>query len=86
MSHNLLEQLTKAEIPPPPRDMRRQVHQRLNQWLVAFQMGDMLLRAFVYAAGHFALAVVSLIFFTLTGKHVTRQTAADTEPTDQQEE
>jgi hypothetical protein len=85
MPNNLLEQLTKSEIPPPPPDMRRQVHRRLNQWLIAAQMGDMLLRAFVYAAGHFAQAVVSLIFFSLTGKHVTRQTAADTESTDKEE-
>ena len=73
MPQNLLKELTRAEVPPPPLDMQRGVHERLNHWLATGQVLELVLHAFAYAAYHFAPAVVGLIVYSLTGKFpVTR--------------
>ncbi|MCA9268607.1 MAG: hypothetical protein KDA41_09060 [Planctomycetales bacterium] len=78
MPENLLDRLTSTEVPPPPRDFRRAVHGKVNQWLLAGQLAELLGQAFVFAVAHLAPAVISLIFFTLTGRHVTHRRPADT--------
>jgi hypothetical protein len=68
MSTDLWEQLAEAEIPAPPPQFERQVHQRLNQTLLAVQLADLLLKGMFFAIGQFALAVLHLVSVTLTGR------------------
>ncbi len=72
MANNLLDQLNESEVPPPPREMTRDVHERLNQWLVFAQTADLVLRAFGYAAAYFGEAVLGMISYSLTGKFPPR--------------
>jgi len=69
MADNLLDQLHAREVPPPPPQMQRQVHRRLNQWLLAAQTAELVLHAFGYAAVQFGGAVLGLIQYTLTGDY-----------------
>jgi hypothetical protein len=68
MPQNLLEELTRAEVPPPPVNMQRQVHERLNHWLATGQLFELVVPAFAYAAYHFAAAIAGAAAFSLTGK------------------
>jgi hypothetical protein len=65
---NLLEELNRAEVPPPPVNMQRGVHERLNHWLTTGQLIELVVHAFAYAAYHFAPAVVGAVAYSLTGK------------------
>lgn len=69
MTNNLLDQLHETEVPPPPSEMTRDVHKRLNQWLAFAQTADLVLRAFGCAAAYFAEAVLGMINYSLTGKY-----------------
>ena len=73
MQNNLLEQLGRSEVPPPPQEIRRDVHDRLNQWLLAGQIAELVLYAFGYAALQFGNAIVALLNFSLTGKYQLRR-------------
>jgi len=68
MATDLLEQLAKAEIPPVPETLDRQVHQRLNYTLLVLHVLDFMLRAVPYALLHFFRAVVGLVGYSLTSK------------------
>jgi len=72
MAHNLLDQLHETDVPPPPSQISRGVHVRLNQWLLFAQVMDLVLRAFAYATGHFAAAVLGMVSYSLTGKFSAR--------------
>ena len=67
MSTDLWEQLAEAEVPAPPGEFDAQVHERLNKTLLAVHFADLLLKGIFFAVGHFALAVLHLLAFTLTG-------------------
>lgn len=71
MATNLLDQLTQTEVPPPPADIDRQVHRRLNQWLLVAQTADLVVRAFGYAAVHLISAIIGAVQLTLTGSYQT---------------
>jgi hypothetical protein len=71
---SFLDQLADAEVPVAPRDFQRQVHRRLNHWLVAVQIGDMIAGSFPYAAQHFLRAVGGLVHLTLSGEYPTADT------------
>ena len=75
MPGNLLEQLNQTEVPPPPREMERDVHRRVNQWLLFAQVADLVLRAFLHCAVNFMEAVLSAVEFSLTGKYSQRDGA-----------
>ena len=68
MATDLLEQLAKAEIPPVPETLDRQVHQRLNDTLLVLHVLDFMVRAVPYALLHFSRAVVGLVGYSLTSK------------------
>ena len=68
MSTDLWEQLADREVPTPPREFDRHVHQRLNKALLAMHATDLLLRGLAYSIGHFAQAVIHLLTFSITGK------------------
>ena len=67
MPDDLLEQLTKSEVPPVPESLDRQVHRRLNRTLLVIHILDFVLRGIPYAALQLARAVMGLVAFSLTG-------------------
>lgn len=73
MNQNLLDQLADVEVPPPPPSLPRDVHDRLNHWLLAAQVADLVFRGFFYGTLYFGQAVAGMIGFTLTGKYQTRR-------------
>ena len=66
---NLLEQLADLEVPPPPAQFDRQLHQRVNRSLLVWQLVDLVVSAMPWAMLHFARALVGLITFTVTGRY-----------------
>ena len=68
MSFNLFDQLADADVPPVPADLDRQVHQRVNDSLLALQFVDLFCRAMPFALLHFAVALIGLIRCTLFGE------------------
>ena len=73
MANNLLDQLQNTEVPPPPVEMRREVHERLNQWLLVGQVSELVLYGFGYAVLQFSEAILGLFNFTLTGNYQLRR-------------
>ena len=70
---DLLEQLADLEVPPPPAQFDRQLHERVNRSLVTSQLVDLLARGLPWALLHFARAVVGLVGFTLTGHYEAKR-------------
>lgn len=70
---NLLEQLAELEVPPPPPQFDKQLHQRVNRSLVISQFLDLLVAGLPWAMLHFARAVVGLVAFTLTGRYEAKR-------------
>jgi hypothetical protein len=71
MASNLFEQLADLEVPPPPDQFDRQLHERVNRSLVQTQLVDLIVSGLPWALLHFARAFVGLITFTLTGRYET---------------
>lgn len=74
---NLLDELTREEIPPPPVNMQRGVHERLNHWLATSQLIELVVHAFAYAAYHFAFGVAGAVIYSLSGKFPVTRDAGD---------
>ncbi len=72
MSFNLLDQLSRQDIPEPPPKLRQSVRSQMNSTLVLLQVLDLLLRGMPFALLHFAKAVAGLLLFTLTGTYEPR--------------
>ena len=70
MSKNLLDQLADTEIPSLPTNLNRQVHRRLNIRLMLGQFFDLMIRGLPYTFFHLAQALLGLVSFTLTGRHL----------------
>lgn len=71
MSHDLLEQLSAGDVPPPPADFDREVHRRLNRALTAGHMVEFAFEVVPYALGHLAAALLGFVVFTLSGRFPT---------------
>jgi hypothetical protein len=69
MSHDVFEELMAAEVPPPPAEMVRDVHERLNRSLLVAQLMEFVLWAAPYAAVQLGQAVAALAVGTITGKY-----------------
>lgn len=65
-----LERLAEVQVPPPPVEFDRQVHQRVNQRLLALHLVDFAVRALPWAMAEFARALCSALVRALTGKDV----------------
>ena len=72
MANDLLTRLADTPVPPPPVEFDRQVHRRLNSWLVVGQLTDLFFRGLPFVFLHFARAMVGAVFFSLTGRYETR--------------
>ena len=70
MASDLLEQLARHEVPPPPPSATfdRDVHRRVNHTLAVLYVAEFGLRVLPYALLHFMRAVGGLIGFTITGQ------------------
>jgi hypothetical protein len=66
---NLLERLADLEVPPPPAQFDRQLHQRVNRSLVVSQFVDLAASGLPWALLHFGRALIGLIIFTVTGRY-----------------
>jgi hypothetical protein len=66
---NLLERLADLEVPPPPVQFDRQLHQRVNRTLVVSQFVDLAASGLPWALLHFGRALIGLILFTVTGRY-----------------
>ena len=67
----------RQDVPPAPVEMRREEHQRLNQWLLVSQIAELVLQGFGFAALQFGAAILGLFNFTLTGKYNLRRDNQD---------
>lgn len=68
MPTDFLEQLAELEVPAPPAHFDRQLHQRLNQSLLAQHFFDLLLKGLPWAMLQLAAALLGLFRFTVTGQ------------------
>ena len=67
---NLLEQLAKTTVPPPPKeeDFDIELHRRVNQSLLFGHAID-LVRAIFFSMVHLGQALFGLIGYTATGQY-----------------
>ena len=68
MAVDLLERLAEVEVPPPPQELDRNVHQRVNKLLLIAHLGDLALRGLLYAFMQFMRPTAHLFVLTLTAK------------------
>lgn len=68
MDNDWLAQLSQQAVPPPPASLERNVHQRVNRWLLGTHALELATRAAPEAVGQLAVAFAALARFTLTGK------------------
>lgn len=68
MGSDFLEQLADVEVPPPPENFDRQLHQRVNRSLLAVQLTDLVCGALPWAVWHMCRALGGLVTLTVTGK------------------
>jgi len=71
MAIDLFDQLADLEIPPPPVQFDKQLHERVNRSLVTWQLVDLIVTGLPWALLHFGRAFVGFIAFTLTGRYET---------------
>ena len=68
MPTDFLEQLAEIDVPPPPAEFDRNLHQRLNHSIVVQQILDLGLYILPGAAMEFSRAVMGMLTLTVAGK------------------
>ena len=68
MTSDLLDTLSHVEVPVRPRELTREVHNRLNPLLLILQLAEFVLRALPFAFFHFARAFAGSVVFSMTGR------------------
>lgn len=68
MPQDLLEQLAGTDVPPPPADFDRSVHQRLNRTLVVGQLIEFVAVVLPLSVLEFARAMAASLIFTSSGR------------------
>jgi hypothetical protein len=71
MAHDVFEQLAESDVPPPPPQFNRQLHERVNRSLAMTQITDLALGAFPWALGQMLRALGGFVCLTVTGKFPT---------------
>ncbi len=77
MTQNLLDQLADVEIPPPPDNFDRNVHERLNGRLLLMHTFEFATSVFLYAIITFAQALFAAATFSLSGQYEDRSQSYD---------
>jgi hypothetical protein len=72
MANDLLEKLADLEVPPPPAQFDKQLHERVNRGLLLSHMTDLLVSGLPWALLHFARAFVGMVALTLTGRYESK--------------
>lgn len=68
MAADLFQRLAEQPVPPVPTDLERQIHERVNYWLLAAHLAEFVLRAAPEAARHLIQALFAWGEYTLTGR------------------
>ena len=68
MTDDLLQQLADVEVPVPPDDFDRQVHQRLNVRLLLAHLAELALCGLPMAFLYFSRAFLGLVIYSVTGR------------------
>jgi hypothetical protein len=69
MNADFLEQLAQLDVPEPPAEFDRQLHERVNRSLVVQHVMDLVLGAAPWALAQFARAVAGAVVFSVGGDY-----------------
>jgi hypothetical protein len=64
---DLFEQLAQSEVPPPPVEFDRQLHERVNRSLLAMHVADLLIGAMPWAILQLLSALGGFLRLTISG-------------------
>ena len=67
MPNDLLDLLSRDDVPKSPRGLSKQVHDRLNPRLLALHLAEFAVAVVPFAFFHFLKAMAGAFVFTLTG-------------------
>ena len=68
MASDFFDQLAATDVPPPPPEFDRQLHERVNRSLLLVQLTDLALGAVPWAMWHMTRALLGFMKLTITGK------------------
>ena len=72
MATDLFERLAKLDVPPPPAQFDKQLHEGVDRSLVVGQLMDLGLGAVPWAGVELSRALYGAEIFTLTGRYETK--------------
>ena len=82
MASDLFEQLAEVEVPPPPSDFDRNLHNRLNRSLTVQHVVDFGLGALPITALELLRAVLGMVAFSVTGEFTSKKNSGDDQKTE----
>jgi hypothetical protein len=68
MATDILEQLAKREVPPPPPDLDKRIRRRLNAALLTDHLFEFAVRAIPLSMATMAAALAHAIEYTFSGR------------------
>jgi hypothetical protein len=80
MSQDLFDELIASEVPPPPVELDRRLHERLNRSLAFGHLVELFVHAVPYAVLHLAAAVTGLAAYTTSGEYPVRKQPGGIDP------
>ena len=69
MTNDLLEQLAATAVPPPPAELDREVHHRVNRSLLLLHLAELFFKALPYAILHLAAGLLGVLNYSFAGGH-----------------
>ncbi len=66
---DLLERLTELKVPPAPKSLSRELHQRVNRTLLVQHTIELATQGVIYAGGILLRGFLALVAYTLTGQY-----------------